>query len=105
MLVVVYLTDAKKNIIIPQHWIMALSQETLNNVGKASYQNRRIYWTSHGLNNDEIPDGSIPPNFRLPLSKKFPPPEGLLETCYIARVKRFCGEYYNQRNFCIVFLE
>lgn len=90
MLVVVYLIDAKINIIIPQHWVMALDQETLNNIGKASYQNRRIFWTNQGLTRDEIPDETIEPNFRLSLSRKFPP-ESVNETCYIARVKRYCG--------------
>lgn len=93
MLVVVYLNDAKINIIIPQNWIMALSQETLNNVGKASYQRRRIFWSNHGLTHDGIPDDSIAPNFGLPLSKMFPPEEGITETCYIAQVKRYCGMY------------
>ncbi|XP_055300552.1 uncharacterized protein LOC129567536 [Sitodiplosis mosellana] len=91
MLVVVYLMDAKKNIIIPQDWILALDQETLNNVGKASYQHRRIFWSNHGLSDDGIPDESIAPNFYLPLSKTFPPPENLAETCYIARVKQYCA--------------
>lgn len=93
MLVVVYLNVAKKKIIIPQNWILALNQETLNNVGKASYQKRRIFWSSHGLSCDEIPDDSIAPNFGLPLSKVFPPPENVIETCYIAQVKRYCGKY------------
>lgn len=105
MLVVVYLMDAKKNIIIPQNWIMALDQETLNNVGKASYQNRRIFWSSHGLRHDEIPDDSIAPNFCLPLSQTFPPSERVTETCYIARVKRYCGECRGKSHVCAVFFE
>lgn len=90
MLVVVYLITAKKNIIIPQNWIMGLNQETLNNIGKASYQNRRIFWSEHGFNDVGLPNASIEPNFRLPLSNTFPP--NIAETCYIARVKRYCGE-------------
>lgn len=84
---------------------MSLNQETLNNVGKASYQNRRVFWTSRGLSYDEIPDDTIAPNFHLPLSKTFPPPEGIAETCYIARVKRYCGQYRNKNNFYTVFLK
>lgn len=98
MLVVVYITSAKKNIIIPQDWFFALDQEKLNNNGKTSYQNRRIFWSSRGLSDDELPDETIPPKFDLPLSTIFPPPGNLVETCYIARVKRYCGkliEYFS----------
>lgn len=105
MLVVVYLVDPKKCIIIPQNWIMALNQETLNNVGKASYQSRRIFWSKHGVNQDDIPDESITPNFHLPLSNTFPPTQNIDQTCYIARVKRYCGEYCNGNNsFSCYFL-
>lgn len=90
MLVVVYLIAAKKNIIIPQEWIMSLSQETLNNIGKASYKNRRIYWSNIGVNDDGIPDVTIAPNFDLNISLVFPPES---EACYVARVKCYCGGY------------
>lgn len=97
MLVVVYLINQKKNLIIPQQWIFGLSQEKLNNLGKVSYRNQRIYWTNRGQNSDGIPDETIMPNFHLPLSNIFPPQAD--ETCYIARVKRYCCECCCKTNF------
>lgn len=91
MLVLVYLVDAKKHIIIPQEWIMKFSQEALNNVGKNSNQNRRVFWSSVGMNNDEIADATIAPNFNLAVSTIYPPPDNTTETCYIGRIERFCG--------------
>lgn len=92
MLVLVYLLEAKKQIIIPQEWIMDLDQEILNNRGKNSNQNRRVFWTSVGINRD-IPNATLPPNFNLPNSTVFPPSNNATETCYIARIKRFCCKY------------
>lgn len=97
MLVVVYLISPKKNIIIPQEWIMSLSQETLNNIGKASYQNRRIFWTKIGIDPDGIPDSSIEPNFLRPISLEFPPSGD--EACYIARVKCYCATLTRAKYF------
>lgn len=91
MLVVVYLVDAKMHVIIPQNWIMGLTQENLNNFGKASYQTRRVFWSKNETNHETIPGDSIVPNFHLPLCNIFPPLTS--EACYIARVKRYCCEY------------
>lgn len=102
MLVVVYLMDARKNIIVPQEWIRGLNQESLNNIGKASYQNRRIFWSNHALSCNATTYESVSPNFRLPLSKVFPPPENVNETCYIARVRRYCCECYDKHFFFIL---
>lgn len=92
MWVLLYLVEAKKQIFVPQEWIMALDQEVLNNNGKNCNQNRRVFWSRAGIN-QEIPDESIEPNFTLPVSTVFPPPMNIIETCYIARIKRFCCKY------------
>lgn len=92
MFVLVYLVDAKQHIIIPQEWILALDQEILNNNGKNSNQNRRVFWSIEAINR-QITDEIIPPNFHLPVSTVFPPTQNTSETCYIARIKRFCGIY------------
>lgn len=91
MLVIVYLVHAKEQVIIPQEWIMNLDQERLNNSGKNSTQDRRIYWSNSITTNDNLNDASvIVPNFHLPESKVFPPNTD--EACYIARINRFCGK-------------
>lgn len=87
-----YLVYAKRQIIIPQEWIFQLDQEILNNRGKNSNQNYRIYWSSVGILNG-IPDSNILPKFDLPESKVFPQSEEMNEACYIARIKRFCCKY------------
>lgn len=94
MLVVLYLVDAKKHIIVPQEWVMALDQEVLNNNGKNCNQNRLVYWSSVGINKDDMTpiDVAIVPNFSSPISTCFPPPSDTIGTCYIARIKRFCGK-------------
>lgn len=89
MLVVVYLVAAKKFIIIPQEWIKSLTQESLNNIGKASYQSRTIFWSNVGVDCNGIPDTTITPNFTVKICSTFPPSEN--EVCYIARVKCFCA--------------
>lgn len=91
MLVIVYLVEAKKQIVIPQEWVMDLDQEILNNSGKNSNQNRRIFWSSVGMDG-QFPDATIAPNFNLQKSTVFPP-ENANETCYLARIKRFCCKY------------
>lgn len=98
MFAIVYLLEAKKNLIIPQNWIMGLTQENLNNFGKASYQTRRVFWSQIGISCELIPDVSIIPNFHLPLAKVFPPP--IDEVCYIARVRRYCCKY--MRSFFLI---
>lgn len=90
MLVVVYLVDAKKHVIIPQRWIMGLTQENLNNYGKSSYRFRRVFWSKNRIDRDWVPDDSIVPNFQKPLSKVFPPHNN--DACYIAHVKLYCCE-------------
>lgn len=97
MLVVCYLIAAKKCIIIPQEWIMGLSQETLNNIGKASYQNRRIFWSNVGVDSDEIPDTTITPNFGRNICSIFPSTEN--EVCYMARVKCYCANLVRAKYF------
>lgn len=97
MLVVVYLISSKKYVIIPQEWIMTLTQEALNNHGKASYQNRRIYWSNVGVNCDGIPDTSIVPDFNRNISSTFPPDGD--DACYIARIKCFCATLNRAKYF------
>lgn len=97
MLVVCYLIAAKKCIIIPQEWIMGISQETLNNIGKASYQNRRIFWSNVGVDSDEIPDTTITPNFGRNICSIFPSTEN--EVCYVARVKCYCANLVRAKYF------
>lgn len=84
MFVVVYLTAPKGKIILPQDWLKDFNQETVNNIGKASYQNRRIFWSKIGVDADGIPDSSIRPNFNRNKSLVFPPSSD--DACYDARV-------------------
>ncbi|XP_055325715.1 uncharacterized protein LOC129579588 [Sitodiplosis mosellana] len=88
MLAVVYIVALKTHIIIPQEWIMSLTQETLNNIGKASYQNRRIFWSNTNVDDDGIPDVTIKPNFQRNIASTFPPDSD--DACYIGRVKWYC---------------
>lgn len=76
---------------------MSLSQETLNNIGKASYQNRRIFWSNVGVDSNGIPNLSISPNFHRKISLKFPPSGD--EACYIARVKCYCASSERAKYF------
>lgn len=89
MFVVVYLTAPKGKIIVPQEWLKDFNQETVNNIGKASYQNRRIFWSKIGVDADGIPDSSIRPNFNRNKSLVFPPSSD--DACYDARVLCYCA--------------
>lgn len=89
MFVVVYLIAPKGKLIVPQEWLKDFNQETVNNIGKASYQNRRIFWSKIGVDADGIPDSSIRPNFNRNKSLVFPPSSD--DACYDARVLCYCA--------------
>lgn len=90
MFVVVYLCYAKKHIIIPQNFILGLSQQSLNNVGKNRNKKFVMFWSKNAVRN-EIPDLNYIPNFNCDISAIFPP-VGRNEACFIGQIKYFFGE-------------
>lgn len=93
MFVVVYLLDAKKNIIVPETFIYELNEEKLKNYGANRNQSHLIYWSnaaSDGI--DGVPNPDFPTDFTLPPTNVHPPRE-IEETCYIVRLKRFFSKF------------
>lgn len=92
MFVVVYLIDAKVHTVIPKEFVHELSRESLFNKGVNPNQKRLIYFSQKlfdelqfGIENDN----EYHANFSLPITKDYPLPNGLSETCFEARLKKF----------------
>lgn len=85
--VVVYLVDAKRNVIVPENWVQDLNNAKLKNLGKNSNQIFLMFWSS---TNDEA-NWDKEPNFGAPLVKDYcPTHDGV---CFICKVKKFFGKY------------
>ena len=93
MFVSVYLTDAHKHTVVPQEFILDLNQVSLNNNGVNSNQSRRIYFSKELFeslaNGEDTSRMDFIPNFNVPVSKIYPLPNGLMESCFIGRLKKF----------------
>lgn len=92
MYVVVYLCDAKKNVVVPQKFIFGLSQPLLNNYGKQRTKKFLIFWSPAAFSRgeDEEPNLEFIPNFKLNISSIWTPEE---EACYIGQIRYFFGKY------------
>lgn len=97
--VVVQLLEPKQRIIIPENFIFDLCEQSLKNVGRNSNHRYLIYWSKNAIaDGTNVPDINVEPNFGLPLSKVYPPENGLNESCYIAQLKYFYSEYKQTEN-------
>lgn len=96
MYVSVYLVDAHVHTVVPQEFVYGLNQVNLNNHGVNTNQNRLIYFSSEYfkvlVNANEPVDIDHIPKFDLPVTKVFPLPNDLQETCFIGRLKKFWGK-------------
>lgn len=94
MYVTVYLVDVNMHTVVPQEFIYQLKQANLNNHGVNTNQNRLIYFSSEFF--DALECGNDPtdhiPNFNLMVTKLYPLPNELKETCFIGRLKNFFGK-------------
>lgn len=105
MFVVVYLKDAKKNIIVPEEWIFDLDEQKLKNHGANSNQNYLVFWSYYGIyGDDDIPNAAYEPNFFLDKMVEYPPPHGVAECCYIGRIKHFYPKLYSKIIVIMVYL-
>lgn len=86
LFVVVYLVDAKRNVIVPENWVQDLNNAKLKNIGKNSNQNFLMFWSS---TNDQA-NRHKEPDFGAPLVEQyFSTHDGV---CYICKVKKFFGK-------------
>lgn len=95
MFATVYLVDAKVHTVIPQEFIYGLLPENLFNYGVNSNQDRLVFFSQElfeVLKNDVDNNGSTTVDFSLPITRNYPLPTGLQNTCFIARIKKFFGE-------------
>lgn len=67
-LVVVYLTDVKKHIIVPEKYIYGLDLKQLKNRGKNMCRNHLVYWSDDCIEGERYPE----PDESAPKSKNFP---------------------------------
>lgn len=103
MFVTVFLVEARAHIVIPQKFVYELNQMNLCNNGINTNQNRRIFFSTQLLNalenGEVIHENEYAPNFNLPITGNYPLPDDMLETCFIARLKKFWGEYRNTEKY------
>lgn len=95
MFVSVYLIDARVHTVVPREFIFELNKVNLYNNGVNSNQNRLIYFSkvlfeALEIGNDTAPTDYIP-NFSVPVTKVYPLPSEVQETCFIGRLKKFWG--------------
>lgn len=97
MFVAVYLIEAKTHTVVPQEFVYQLQKVNLYNYGVNSNQNRLIFFSADFF--DLISSGDNPnlldftPDFCLPTTNIYPPPNGVRQTCYIARLYKFWRKY------------
>lgn len=90
MFVVIFLTDSKKHIVVPQKFISGLSQQSLNNYGRQRSKKFKVFWSKNCDDDLQLFDDE--PNFNRNLCATFPPSED--EVCYMAQIKYFFGMYF-----------
>lgn len=95
MFVTVFLVEARAHTVIPLKFIYDLNQMNLFNMGINTNQVRRIYFSKNLFealkNGGTLEENEIDPNFNLPTSIYYPLENGVIETCFIARLKKFWG--------------
>lgn len=94
MFVIVYLVESKAHTVIPQEFIFKLNQENLCNDGVNSNQHRLIYFSKEifDLLQNGVDPQAFVPKFYIPVTNAYPLPDGVVETCFIARLKNFWGK-------------
>lgn len=89
----IYLPDAKHHTVIPKEYVYDLVDVNLFNRGINRNQNHLIFFSQDVF--DLFKDGEnpnlleYPPNFRLPVTKVYPLPNGEQSACYICRLYFF----------------
>lgn len=71
-LVVVFLTDVKEFIIVPENYILGLDINAVKNMGKNSCRDHLIYWSDQCVEGDFYPE----PKKSAVVSKTFPANDG-----------------------------
>lgn len=85
MFVVVFLTDAKEHVIVPEEFIFGLDEESLKNRGRNANFSYKIFWSENAISENGVPNAQYLPNFNLPKSTEFPPVD---EACYVGKLKK-----------------
>lgn len=104
MFVTVFLVKPRYHTVIPHQFVYKLNEMNSWNHGINPYQGRRIYFSSELFNalsnRDAVNENDYVPNFGLEESENYPLPDGMLETCFHARLIKFWGEFsYHRNNF------
>lgn len=92
MFVLIYIKEIKKRVIVPEEWIFDQNEECLKNNGVNRNRDVLVYWSNNGVDVNGCPDGSYPPNFHVEVVNVHPPPNDIVEACYIARTLHYFGK-------------
>lgn len=96
MFVIVYLIQPRVHTVVPHKFVYELSHVNLYNNGINSNQSRLIYFSTELFdalkNGDEIDENEYVPNFNIPISVNYPLQNNIVESCFIARLRKFYGE-------------
>lgn len=88
-LVVVYLTDVRKHVIVPENYIYGFDLKKLKNRGKNMSQNQLVFWSDSCIECEVYPT----PNEDAPKLKTFPPGDG---AWYYGRTIHYTGNTLNK---------
>lgn len=99
MFVVVFIKSVSKYVVIPEEWIFDVNEEQLKNKGVNSNRDVLVFWSTSGIKNDGQPDATYAPNFLIPKSSVFPPPND--EACYLARTIHYYGKSVRKKLWII----
>lgn len=93
MFVSLYLIDAREHTVVPREFIFDINVVNLYNNGVNSNQNQLIFFSKvlfEALKNDnDTAFLDYEPNFNIPVTKVYPLPNEVQETCFISRLKKF----------------
>lgn len=83
--VVVFASQVREFLVVPDYWVMELNSAKLKNYGANRNQDFLVFWSA--LNDQPILDAVI--DFNAVRSVEYVPT--VEKTCYICRVKKFFG--------------
>lgn len=91
MFVVIFIKfPIEKYVVVPEQWIFDINEELLKNRGVNPNRDVCVFYSMHGIDENNQPCAECEPDFTMAKANAFPPPND--EACYTARVVRYFGK-------------
>lgn len=94
MFYVIYLPNARRNVVIPNKWIFNHEKQMNKDMFHGINPNQTVlcYFSPNAYNGNGEPNPDFPPNFAMPADVTDFPNEG----CFKAKIKTFRGKCFTQ---------